>query len=286
VSANPHATVAVVDAMSTPHLAADLAVYRRHYHLPPCTVASGCLTIVNQAGKTTPLPRRDPTGWGVEETLDASMVSAACPLCKILIVEARSPTFANLATAEDTAARLGAVAISNSYGAREDGFTQAYARAYRHPGHAIVASSGDFGYTAAQFPANLATVTAAGGTVLRRAANKRGWAERLWSNFAGASGSGCSAYVAKPAWQHDRHCHGRAVADVAALAWNIALHDSSLPKSLGGPWLTVGGTSAASPLIAGVYALAGNAATIKPGTEYAHLGHGRSAKAPRRCGSA
>jgi hypothetical protein len=40
---DPHATVAVVDAYSTPHLAADIAVYRKRYGLPPCTTASGCL---------------------------------------------------------------------------------------------------------------------------------------------------------------------------------------------------------------------------------------------------
>ena len=267
VSRTPDDTVAVVDAYSTPHLAADLAAYRAHYHLPPCTTASGCLRIVNQHGQAAPLPAADPQGWGVEETLDVSMASAACPRCKILIVEARSPSFGDLATAEDTAARLGAAAISNSYGSRESGYTQANAAAYRHPGHVIVASSGDSGFGPAQFPANLASVTAAGGTELSRASNSRGWTETTWHAGFGASGSGCSAYVAKPAWQHDPHCPGRTSADVAAVASNVAIYDSSVH---GGPWLTIGGTSVASPLIAGVYALAGNAATIQPGYEYAH----------------
>jgi subtilase family serine protease len=96
--------VAVVDAYSTPHLAADLAVYRNRYHLPPCTTASRCLRVVNQHGRPAPMPAADPTGWGVEETLDVSMVSAACPKRKILVVEARSPDIAALAAAEDTAA--------------------------------------------------------------------------------------------------------------------------------------------------------------------------------------
>ncbi len=269
---SPHATVAVVDAYSTPHLASDLGVYRKQYGLPACTTATGCLRIVNQQGKRSPLPPADPTGWGVEETLDVAMVSAACPRCKILVVEAAQPSFADLAAAEDTAARLGAVAISNSYGARESGFTQAYASAYHHPGHVIVASSGDSGFTAASFPANLATVTATGGTQLSPASNPRGWAETVWHNPFGASGSGCSAYVAKPAWQHDPHCPGRTAADVAALAWNIPVYDSSLPTVFGGPWLSVGGTSTSSPLIAAVYALAGNAATAAPGYPYAHPG--------------
>ena len=270
VKNSPDATVALVDAFSTPHLAADLAAYRAHYHLPPCTTSSGCLQIVNQEGQTSPLPAANPSGWGVEETLDVSMVSAACPRCKILLVEAKSPSFTNLAAAEDTAVKLGAVVISNSYGSRETGFTQVNAPAYDHPGHVIVASSGDNGFGPAQFPANLATVTAVGGTQLARASNARGWTEKTWDTgffSGGASGSGCSAYVTKPSWQHDPHCPGRTVADVSALAWNIAIYDSSVR---GGPWLTVGGTSASAPLIARVYGLAGNAATVPPGYEYAH----------------
>jgi subtilase family serine protease len=262
-------TIGIVDAYSTPHLASDLAVYRKQYGLPPCTTASGCLRIVNQQGDPSPLPRPDPTGWGVEETLDVSMVSAACPLCKIIVVEGNQPTFADLAAAEDTAVSLGAAVVSNSYGAREDGFTQAEAKNYVHPGHVIVASTGDYGYTAAQFPANLADVTAVGGTKLVKATNARGWTETVWNDGAGASGSGCSAYVSKPGWQHDTHCPGRTAADVSAVAANVALYDSSLPKGVG-PWLTVQGTSASSPLIAGVYGLAGNASAVQPGYEYAH----------------
>jgi subtilase family serine protease len=261
--------VAVVDAYRTPALAANLAVYRKQYGLPACTRASGCLRIVNQQGKASPLPASGvPYGWDVETMLDVSMVSAACPHCQILVVEASSDSFADLAAAEDTAARLGAQVISNSYGVRENGQAQAYAAAYDHPGHTIVVSSGDDGFTAANFPANLATVTAAGGTELARAHTARGWSEQVWNTpDAGASGSGCSAYVAKPSWQHDPHCPGRTVADVSALAWNVPIYE----KVQGG-WLTVGGTSAAAPLIAGVYGLAGNAATVKPGHPYARPG--------------
>jgi hypothetical protein len=269
VSRNPHQTVAVVDAYRTPALAANLAVYRQRYGLPACTKASGCLRIVNQQGKASPLPASGvPTGWDVETMLDVSMVSAACPRCRILVVEASSDSVADLAAAEDTAARLGAQVISNSYGIRENGLVQPYAAAYDHPGHTIVVSSGDAGFTAANFPANLATVTAAGGTELARAHNARGWSEQVWlTPFAGASGSGCSAYVAKPSWQRDRHCPGRTVADVSALAWNVPIYE----KVQGG-WLTVGGTSASAPLIAGVYGLAGNAATASPGYPYARPG--------------
>lgn len=274
VSRNSHQTVALVEAFNTPALAANLAVYRSHYGLGACRESTGCLRVVNQNGHASPLPASGvPFGWDVETTLDASMVSAACPHCKILVVEADDDNLASLAAAENTAARLGAQVISNSYGARETGFSQPFAAAYDHRGHAIVVSSGDFGFTAASFPASLATVTAAGGTELARARNARGWAERVWNvpqslvTSGGASGSGCSAYVPKPAWQHDPHCGMRTVADVAAVAWNVPIYER-----IQGGWLTVGGTSVSAPLIAGVYGLAGNAPRITPGYEYTHAG--------------
>jgi hypothetical protein len=266
VSTDPGQTVAVVDAYRTPDLASSLAAYRSQYGLPACTTSGGCLRIVNQHGAATPLPVSGvPFGWDVETTLDTEMVSAACPLCKILVVEARSPAIADLATAENTAARLGAQVISDSFGAVESGLSQTFAKAYNHPGHVIVAASGDLGFTAASFPANLPDVTAVGGTELAKSTNQRGWTEQAWQDFDGATGSGCSAYVPKPKWQHDRHCTMRTVADVSAVADNVAVYDQARRG-----WLLVGGTSAATPLVAGVYALAGNATTIAPGFEYLH----------------
>jgi subtilase family serine protease len=198
--------------------------------------------------------------------LDVSMVSAACPHCKILVVEAASPSFGDLAASERTAGRLGAPVISDSYGAAESGFTQAYANSYHQPGHTVVASAGDAGFGPANFPANLASVTAVGGTRLARADNRRGWRETVWNTpDAQAGASGCSAWVPKPAWQHDAHCPMRTVADVAAVASGVPVYDQNA-----GGWLTVGGTSVAAPLIASIYGLAGNAAHIPPGYLYRH----------------
>jgi hypothetical protein len=259
-------TVAVSIAYDTPRLEQYLNVYRTRYGLPRCTAASGCFRKVNQAGNATPLPPSGVgSGWDVEAALDVSMISAACPACRILVVEARSNSDKDMAATEDAAARLGAQVISNSYGQRENGAAMAYARAYDHPGHMIVVSSGDFGFTAAMFPAALGNVTAVGGTQLTKASNPRGWTEQVWNDPAGASGSGCSAYVAKPAWQHDAHCRMRAIADVSAVAANIPIYNADY-----GGWLTVEGTSASAPLIAGIYGLAGNAVTITPGNPYRH----------------
>jgi subtilase family serine protease len=270
VSQDSHQTVAVSIAFDTPKLAQYLAAYRQHYGLPPCSQASGCFTKVNQQGKTSPLPRSGVhSGWDLEATLDVDMISVTCPHCTIIVVEASNNSFASLAASENTAARLGAQVISNSYGGRENGFALALASAYHHPGHVIVVSSGDFGFDAANFPADLTTVTAVGGTQLARAHNARGWTERVWNQpfLFGASASGCSAYVAKPAWQHDPHCPGRTVADVAALAAGVPIFNANY-----GGWVTVAGTSIAAPLISGVYGLAGNAASLRPGDVYAHAG--------------
>ena len=272
VSRRSHQTVAVSIAFHTPKLADYLATYRRHFGLPPCTKASGCLRIVNQKGKTRPMaPSGLGSGWDLEATLDVSMISAACPHCKILVVEASNDSIANLGRTDVTAARLGAQVISNSYGARENAATQSFAKDYRRAGHTIVASAGDFGFDAANFPANLAVVTAVGGTTLHRARNARGFTERVWDDpqrLSAAGGSGCSAYVSKPAWQHDAHCPGRTVADVSAVASNVPIFN----RFYGG-WVTVAGTSASAPFIAGTYGLAGNASHLTPRWLYEHRGH-------------
>src|SRR5262245_3826899 len=114
-SAGTGKTFAIVDAFDAPTAAADLSTYRAQYGLPSCTTTTGCFRKVNQSGTTSPLPRAN-GGWAQEISLDLDMASATCPNCKILLVEANSNSFTDLAAAEDTAARLGATVISNSYG--------------------------------------------------------------------------------------------------------------------------------------------------------------------------
>ncbi|HLX50922.1 MAG TPA: S53 family peptidase [Streptosporangiaceae bacterium] len=269
--------IAIVDAYDDPGAEADLATYRTSYGLPSCTTANGCFSKVNQDGVQGSYPPAD-EGWAVEISLDLDMVSAACPRCHILLVEANSAAVSDLAAAEDTAAGLGANVVSNSYGLPEFNGMQQFFADYAHTGQVIIASSGDYGFTTAQFPAVAPGVLAVGGTSLTRAAAARGWTETAWGNGAksgvlGGSGSGCSAYVAKPAWQHDKYCHMRTIADVSADAdpqTGVAVYDST-PNPFGPPgWLVAGGTSASAPFIAGVTGLAGNAATFTPGYAYAH----------------
>lgn len=246
-------TVAIVDAYNDPNAAKDLAVYRTHFALPACTTTSGCLKIVNQNGGTT-LPANN-GGWAQEISLDLDMASAVCPNCHILLVEASSASLANLGTAVNTAVKLGAHQVSNSYGGSEFNASNAN---YNHPGSIITASAGDSG-TGAQQPCSYATVVCVGGTSLMHASNIRGWSETAWSG----TGSGCSALVAKPAWQHDIGCTKRSESDVSAVAdpnTGVAVYDSFAFQGASG-WLVFGGTSVSSPIIASVYALAGNSAT-------------------------
>jgi subtilase family serine protease len=181
------------------------------------------------------------------------------PHCKVYLFEATSNSFSNLTTAVNTAARLGAHAISNSYGVAEAG-TQSYEPAYNHPGIAITVSTGDNGY-GVEFPASSPHVIAVGGTHLVAAGNSRGWAETAWSE----GGSGCSAVYSKPSWQHDSGCSRRTVADVAAVAdpnTGVAVYGPVAGGKSG--WMVFGGTSVAAPLIAGLYGV--NGGTVNYGS--------------------
>lgn len=263
-SAGKGQTIAIVTAYDNPKAESDLAVYRAQFGLPACTTANGCFRKVDQDGGKN-YPQVSST-WAQETALDLDVVSAICPNCRILLVEANSSSFSNLGRGVNTAANLGANAISNSYGGAEYASeARDEARYYNHPGIAITASSGDSGY-GPQFPAASQYVTAVGGTTLMRSGQS--WRESAWAN----AGSGCSQYIAKPAWQEDTQCARRTIADVAAVAdpaSGVAAYNSS-----DGGWVVFGGTSVSAPIIAGVYALAGNASQVVYGSHpYNHTNH-------------
>ncbi len=264
LSGSSTATVAIVDAYNDPTAEADLGVYRSTFGLPACTTANGCFKKVSQTGSTTNLPAND-ASWAVEESLDIDMVSATCPTCHILLVEAKTPSFANLATAVNYAASVSGVkAISNSYG----GSDTTQSSKYNHPGIAITASSGDSGY-GIESPASYPDVIGVGGTHLVKASNSRGWTETAWSG----AGSGCSTLNSKPSWQTSvTQCSGDAVADVSAVAdpaTGVSVYDSTAYQGQSG-WEVWGGTSVASPIIASVYALSGNTSGYPASYTWSH----------------
>ncbi|MFE3161896.1 peptidase S8 [Streptomyces sp. NPDC059224] len=251
-------TIAIVDAYNDPNAETDLATYRSYYGLSACTTANGCFKKVSQTGSTTSLPSSD-AGWSEEISLDLDMASAICPNCNILLVEAKSATMANLGTAVNEAVTLGAKFVSNSYGGSESSSDTSYDSSYfNHTGVAITVSAGDEGY-GAEYPAASKYVTSVGGTKLSTSSNSRGWTETVWkTSSTEGTGSGCSAYDAKPTWQTDTGCTKRMISDVSAVAdpaTGVSVYDS---YGVTAGWYTFGGTSVSAPIIAGVYALAGN----------------------------
>ena len=254
--------VAIVDAYDDSSVTSDLAYYRQYFGLPTCpltamppagtriTAGSTCSFYkVNQNGVEGSYPSAN-SGWAQEISLDVDMVSAMCPNCSILLVEASSNSMADLGASVNEAVALGATVVSNSYGGSEySSETSDASSYYNHPGVAVVASSGDNGY-GVEFPAAAGSVTSVGGTTLTQATNAgtRNGSETAWNG----AGSGCSAYVTKPTWQHDSGCSRRTVADVSAEAdpnTGVWVYDRG--------WYVFGGTSVASPIIGSMFAVGG-----------------------------
>lgn len=263
-------TVGIVDAFNDPTAEHDLGVYRTHFGLGACTIANGCLKILNESGLASPLPAFN-AGWAGEISLDLDMVSATCPKCHIVLIEALSTSFADLGMSVVTAHAKGAKQISNSYGGPE---FAASSPNYTIAGAVVTASSGDGSWFAGpQQPCSFATVVCVGGTAIYSYASTRGWFETVWTGDSRTSGtgSGCSRLVAEPLWQTANwpatiaSCASskRAEADVSAVAdpFNpgVLVYQGYTGVTAG--YYIFGGTSASSPIIASVYALAGNAST-------------------------
>ncbi|MBV8171019.1 MAG: S53 family peptidase [Candidatus Eremiobacteraeota bacterium] len=260
--------VAIVDAYDDPNAESDLAVYRSTFGLAPCTTGNGCFIKVNQNGVASGYPSAD-SGWALEISLDLDMVSAVCPKCDIILVEANSNFDSDLYTADDTAATTcGANVVSNSWGGPEYSSEQLDESNFNHVGVVMTFASGDNGYESS-YPSSSQYVTSVGGTSL---SGGPPWSETVWSG----SGSWCSQYIAQPSWQaalgstYTSVCGMRISNDVAAVAdpsTGLAVYDT-YPS---GGWLVVGGTSAATPIIGSVYALAGNEGSITAGSyPYSH----------------
>jgi subtilase family serine protease len=205
-------TVAVIDTHGDTTAESDLAVYRENYKLGECKKenakkeVTNCFRKVNQKGEEANYPANE-AGWGSETSLDLDMVSAACPECHILLVEANNEEESEMGAAVNKAVELGATEVSLSYGFPETYATRCpetgcskYQSDYNHPGIPITVSAGDWGYDdhyysptltkpAPLFPASSPTVISVGGTELNIVKNSRS-SETVWSE----SGSGCSEF--------------------------------------------------------------------------------------------
>jgi hypothetical protein len=250
-------TVAIVDAYGYANLESDLAPYRSQFGLPPCTQANGCLTIVNQNGAASPLPAEPPPDddWTIETALDVDMASAACPKCKLLVVQA-DDTSDNLYTAQDSAAAAHPTVISDSWGSVELADPSSAEVHMNHPGIAEFVSGGDSGWddggSGPLYPSTSAYTIAVGGTSLYSATGGRGFAESAWSS----GGSSCSASIAKPSYQTSSACAYRAANDISAVgdpATGVSVYNAN-----NGGFMVIGGTSAAAPLVAALFASIGH----------------------------
>lgn len=282
-------TIAIIDAGAYPTLESDLTIYRDTYGLPRCTVANGCFKQVTYKGGAPYQPSTDEYTSFVEEivsletALDVDMASAACPRCKIVEIQVpaldaapedqASSDLATLHFAQATqeAVRLGAKSASISYGYPTDSYTDTGSPAadLRHHGIAVVASSGDSGVNldGNYWPSDLTTVIAAGGTSLYTDTTvARGYTETAWNG----AGSGCTYDLGPAVGQPDSvaaACYGsRADTDISAVAdpdTGVAVYNSYAPAT-GFPYgfVVVGGTSASSPFVAGMYARAGVPSTV------------------------
>jgi subtilase family serine protease len=233
--------VAIIDAYDNPSVASDLAAYRRHYGLPKAKFYK-----YNQDGQQSHYPRGN-MSWGKEIDLDVEMVSASCPNCTIYLIEANTFDIANLDKAEAAAVTLGAHITTNSWLCHPIASCLDQ-KDFDTPGVTYVANAWDDAYGVGA-PMAFPTVVSVGGTILSRSGSI--YSEVVWSD----TGGGCATTVAKPSWQHDPGCSGRTTNDLAAVAWNVASYDT---YGVGG-WYAAGGTSVASPIVAGVFALADNA---------------------------
>lgn len=249
--------IAIVDAYDQPNMLADLQTYSTTFNLPQLANCSGtiakssvaCFKKVDQTGGTN-YPPSD-AAWALEISLDVEAIHAMCDNCSILLVEAKSASNSDLLKALDTAINLNATIISNSYGGAESSTETSSDNHFNQQGVAIFASSGDSGY-GVSYPAASRYVVAVGGTKLTVTLAGIYSSESAWTD----GGSGCSNYEIKPTWQHDTGCKKRSVADVAADAdptSGAAVYDSVKYNNKKG-WFKVGGTSLASPLIAGIFA--------------------------------
>ncbi|HEV2412472.1 MAG TPA: dockerin type I domain-containing protein [Candidatus Saccharimonadales bacterium] len=259
-------TIAIVDAGGfeggVSNLYTSVDDYSQNYGIPNCDATNGCLDVVNQTGGAS-LPAALPQnnyGWTIEMALDVETAHTICQTCKIVLVQSNDDQSTNLATANSEAATFSPVSISNSWSGGDDSSLDSH---FEFSNIAEVAATGDTaseGASGAQaWPADNPDVVAVSGTTLAVNVDNTWASETVW----GDSGGGCSSYSA-PAWQTSysgwstNGCgSNRAFGDVSA----DADPNTGAAVNVDGSWYLVGGTSLATPIIAGIYALTGGVAS-------------------------
>jgi subtilase family serine protease len=248
--------IALVDAFHDPTALTDLQTFSTQFGLKAPN-----LTVVFASGTK---PAQDPTGgWELEEALDLEWAHAMAPDARLFLVEARSNSFSDLLAAERVAgslvARAGGGEVSNSWGGNEFSGETTFDSNFLTAGVVYFASSGD--QPGVQYPAASPNVVAAGGTTTSRNPSTANFlSEHPWD----LAGSGLSAFEARPVYQDVIQATvgtHRGVPDLSfdsnpvTGAW---VFDSTPVQGAGSGWFIVGGTSLASPALAGIVNASGN----------------------------
>jgi kumamolisin len=261
--------IALVDAYDNPTAATDIVTFDSKYGLP---AANFTKVYANGNGHCSTPPAN--SDWALEEALDIEWAHAMAPSAKIYLVEACSNSNTDLYYAETVAAGLVAKAgggdISNSWGERE------YSTETSDDGHfyysqypalsdiAFFASAGDSGCGAA-YPSSSPWLVSVGGTTVNRDSNGNFTSETCWAG----SGGGTSVYEK---WSNTfTHGNTGAWADYQYPIFGMSsrrtpdLSFDANPASgvnvynkYNGGWWIVGGTSVASPALAGIVNNAAN----------------------------
>jgi subtilase family serine protease len=250
-------TIAIVDAYNQPNIASDLAAFDSYFSL----AAPPSLTVRNQTGGTSLPANSSIGGWSVEITLDVEWAHVIAPNASILLIEANSPSDSNLYAAVDTARNFSGVSVvSMSWGGGESsGDTSSnshFTTPSGHNGVTFFASSGDSG-AGVIYPSSSPNVVAVGGTSLFMGSGGSYSSESGWSG----SGGGISSFESQPSYQTGvvtQSTTNRTTPDIAMDAdpgTGVPIFDT-YDNSVSTPWATYGGTSLASPMWAGIVAIA------------------------------
>jgi subtilase family serine protease len=259
--------IAIVDAFDYPTAASDFQTFSKQFGLnygntcgPNHNLA--CFTTVFASGSK---PHAN-NCWDLEAALDIEWSHAMAPRAQIVLVEAASNSFTNLLAAVDVATGIvqtgstGKGEVSMSWGGSEFSSETGFDSHFNGSGGVVYfAASGDTGGVVI-YPSASPSVVSAGGTSLilaSRTGNFTG--EQAW----GSGGGGPSADEAEPSYQFvvtTVNLNGkRGTPDFsfdADPSTGVSIFDSSNPCQGFSGWVTVGGTSVASPSLAGIVNLA------------------------------
>jgi len=271
--------VVIVDAFHYPTALNDFNFFSAQFGLPqetstnPLAPTNTVFQVVYASGKQ---PRTN-CGWSQEAALDIEWAHAMAPSAKIVLVEATSNSFANLFAAVDVASTLaGAKQVSMSWGGSEfSGEASNDSHFLQTTGVVYFASSGDTGGTTI-YPSASPYVVAAGGTSVQTNSSGAFVNETGWSG----SGGGPSAFEPRPSYQSGIASivgSARGIPDVSSDSdpnTGVSVYDTTRCQGLSG-WLVFGGTSVASPCLAGMANLSGHSYSNSTGlltNTYSKLG--------------